>query len=98
MPTDNDDNLEFQFSRAGITNPMGKLLSELKTKVDPETDLAFRRLVHEAGTDVAGALRDWIFLKVHGRTFTDIVRDAEKVNRDKLFGTGPDGVLSKGQS
>ena len=97
MTSETDDQeLSLQMSRAGIACPMGKLFGELKTKVDCETDLAFRKLVNEAGTDVAGALRDWIYLKVHGKTFTDLMRDAEQVNRHKLFGTGPDGVLTGG--
>lgn len=92
QPTDDDC---IFFSRTGMDNPMGKLLDELKTKVDPDTALKFRKTVHEAGTDTAGALRDWVYLIAHGRTFTDICLDAAKVKRAKLFGTGPNEDLLK---
>lgn len=77
------------FSRNGMTAPMGTLIDELKTKVDPDTAAAFRKKVHECGTDSAGALRDWVYLVVHGKTFTDIKLAQEKVKRDALFGKGP---------
>lgn len=82
------------FSRNGLDNPMGKLLDELKTKVDPDTALKFRKVVHEAGTDAAGALRDWVYLIAHGKTFTDICLEAAQVKRAKLFRTGPNGVMT----
>lgn len=77
------------FSRTGIVAPMGTLLDELKTRVDPDTALEFRRQVHEAGTDAAGALRDWVYLVVHGKTYTDICLDEAKSKREALFGKGP---------
>lgn len=99
---DNGDDFEdagaLSFSRAAVNNPVGNLDFEIKTKVDGETFLMFTKLVNECGTDRAGALRDWVFLKSRGITFTDMVRHAEKVNRAALFGTGPDGVLSGGKS
>ena len=82
------------FSRNGLDNPMGKLLDELKTKVDPDTALKFRKVVHEAGTDAAGALRDWVYLIAHGKTFTDICLEAAQVKRSKLFSTGPVQVMT----
>lgn len=90
-PTDQDDDA---YSRTGMVPPMGTLLDDLKTKVDPDTAAAFRKLVAEAGTDVAGALRDWVYLKVHGKTYTDILLAEKKVNRDLLFGTGPIRALT----
>lgn len=81
------------FSRNGLDNPVGKLLDELKTKVDPETALKFRQIVHEAGTDAAGALRDWVYLIAHGKTFTDICLEAAQVKRRKLFSTGPNEAM-----
>jgi hypothetical protein len=95
MPTPTSDDDSVPFSRNGLDNPMGKLLDELKTKVDPDTALMFRKAVHEAGTDAAGALRDWVYLVAHGKTFTDICLDAAKVKRTKLFGTGPNEALPK---
>ena len=82
------------FSRNGLDNPMGTLLDELKTKVDSDTALKFRKLVHAAGTDTAGALRDWVYLIAHGKTFTDICLEAAQVKRAKLFGTGPNEAFS----
>lgn len=90
---DHEDAGALLYSRAAVNNPVGNLEFEIKTKVDGETFLMFNKLARESGTDRAGAVRDWIFLKTRGVTFTDMVRHAEKVNRDKLFGTGPDGVL-----
>lgn len=93
---DDDDIPDLMLSRAAVNNPVGNLEFEIKTKVDGETFLMFNKLARESGTDRAGAVRDWVFLKTRGVTFTDMVRHAEKVNRDKLFGTGPDGVLTGG--
>lgn len=87
-PDDSDDEQLFD-SRTGILSPTGTLTDELKTKVDDETGLAFRRLVREADMDVAGALRDFVYLKIHGKTWTDMRLDVSKVKRDKLFGIGP---------
>lgn len=95
---DTEDSGAIAFSRATVNNPVGNLDFEIKTKVDGETFLMFTKLVNECGTDRAGALRDWVFLKTRGETFTDMVRHAEKVNRAALFGTGPDGVLNGGKS
>lgn len=77
------------FSRSGAVPPMGTLIDELKTKVDPDTALAFRKKVHECGMDASGALRDWVYQVVHGKTYTDICVDAAKTKRDALFGKGP---------
>lgn len=95
-----DDNMIFQdndishddeqpaFARTGVISPTGPLTEPLKTFVDFETAEAFRRLANEAGMDVSGALRDWVFKLVHKKTFTEMVADAQKVKSDKLFGTG----------
>ena len=79
------------FSRTGAVSPMGTLIDELKTKVDPDTAAMFRKLVHEAGMDTAGALRDWVYKVVHDKTFTEIQIEAAKVKREALFGKGPNG-------
>jgi len=85
-----EDPIGFEaFARTGSLAPMGTLIDELKTKVDPDTAAAFRKLVHDAGMDTAGALRDWVYMLVHGKTFTEIQMDAVKVKRQALFGTGP---------
>ena len=67
---------------------MGKLLDDLKTKVDPDTALQFQQIVREAGTDVATALRDYVYNVVHGETFTDMCIREAKVKRDKMRSTG----------
>jgi hypothetical protein len=91
---DNDQIDKHAFARTGMVAPMGTLIDELKTKVDPDTAAAFRRKVNEVGTDTAGALRDWIYLVVHGKTFTDIQLEASKAKRDALFGKGPIEALT----
>jgi len=87
--TESDDDTLSAYGRTGMISPMGPLIDELKTKVDPDTAAKFRKLVHEAGMDNSGALRDWVYRLVHGKTYTEICLDAEKVKRDRLFGTGP---------
>lgn len=93
MPIDHEDQSHDEhaaFSRTGMVAPMGTLIDELKTKVDPETGAAFRRKVYDAGyKEYAGALRDWIYLVAHGKTYSDICVDASKNKREALFGTGP---------
>lgn len=80
------------FSRTGIDNPMGKLGDPIKTDVDFDTGAAFRKMTHEAHTTPSGLLRDFIYLQVHGKTFSDMVNDAAKVKRDRFFGPGRNGI------
>lgn len=87
----NDDSL--MFSRAAVNGPFGNLEHRISTDVDGETFLMFNKAVKEAGTDRAGAVRDWVYLIARGQTYTEFMRHAEKVNRDKLFGTAPMQVL-----
>lgn len=87
------DNDEVLFARNGMLSPLGTLTEEAKTKIDFETLQAFRTLVNDAGMDVSGALRDWIYLKVHGKTFTAFCVHAAEVKSQKLFGEGPNGGL-----
>lgn len=79
-------------SRTGTGSPMGTLIDDLKTKVDPDTGAKFRRMVNEVDMDTSGALRDWVYMLVHGKTYTEICMDALKVKRKALFGTGPIGA------
>lgn len=92
MSTPIDD--DCALSRTGMVGPMGTLIDELKTKVDPDTAAAFRRKVNECNTDPSGAIRDWVYLVVHGKTYTDILLDASKGKRDALFGKGPIEALT----
>jgi hypothetical protein len=87
--TDSEDDALSAYSRTGIVSPMGPLTDPLKTFVDFETAAIFRRKVNEAGTDTSGALRDWVYMIAHGKTFSEMVADAQKVKAQKLFGTGP---------
>ena len=91
MNTDNADDV--MFSRTGMVSPLGTLTEDAKTKIDFKTMEAFRALVNDAGMDVSGALRDWIYLKVHGQSFTDFCVHAAKVKSAKLFGEGPNDAL-----
>lgn len=75
------------FSRTPAS-AIGKMLDDLKTKVDPDTALQFQQIVREAGTDVAGALRDYVFSVVHGETFTDMVIREAEIKRDKMRSKG----------
>lgn len=77
------------FARTGSVSPMGTLIDELKTKVDPDTGAAFRQKAHDAGMDTASALRDWVYMLVHGKTFSQIQMDAVQLKREALFGEGP---------
>lgn len=82
----NDD---VMLSRTGMISPLGTLTEDAKTKIDFETLQQFRLLVNDAGMDVSGALRDWIYLKVHGKTFTAFCVHAAELKSAKLFSTGP---------
>lgn len=77
-----------QFSRTGIVAPLGTLTGELKTKVDSDTEAEFRRLCHEAGTDVSGALRNWVYKAVHGQTYDELVFQSMQRRASILFGQG----------
>lgn len=80
-------------SRTGIVSPIGTLTQELKTKVDAETEQEFRRLCANAGTDVAGALRNYVCKVVHGKTFDQLVHEAAQRRRLMLDAEGPIGDL-----
>jgi len=96
MTHDSNNPLAECFGRTGSLAPMGTLIDELKTKVDPDTAAAFRKLVHDAGMDTSGALRDWVYFVVHGKTFTQMQADAVQSKRAALFGKGPiQGLLKE---
>lgn len=85
--TEPDDDTLSAYARTGMA--IGLLDECLKTHTDHETAEKFRRIAREAGTDTSGALRDWVYKVVHGKTFTDMQFDAAKNKREELFGTGP---------
>ncbi|MDB5253879.1 MAG: hypothetical protein JWP27_3048, partial [Flaviaesturariibacter sp.] len=70
------------FSRKATIAPLGALTEPAKTYVDFDTMQAFRIMVNKAGMDVSSAMRDWIYLKVHGKSYTDICAEAAKVSTD----------------
>lgn len=68
-------------SRTGIVSPIGTLTEALQTKVDADTEAAFRRICAAAGMDVAGALRDYVCKVVHGRTYQELCFEASQRRR-----------------
>lgn len=81
-------------ARTGVLSPLGTLTQELKTKVDTETEEEFRRLCAKAGTDVSGALRNYVCKVVHGKTFDQLVAEAAQRKRLLLEVEGPIGALN----
>jgi antitoxin component of RelBE/YafQ-DinJ toxin-antitoxin module len=79
-------------SRTGVVSPIGTLTEELKTKVDASTEQAFRRICSEAGTDVSGALRNYVCKIVHGKSFDELVLEVSQRRRLMLAAEGPIGA------
>jgi hypothetical protein len=94
-PYTQDEDETTAYARTGVISPTGPLTEPLKTFVDFETAEKFRRILNETDMVVAGALRDWVFMVVHKKTFTEMVADAQKVKSAALFGTGPIEVQIK---
>lgn len=84
---------EVFFSRTGVVSPTGTLTNDLKTKVDPDTDIAFRQLCNQAGTDVAGALRNYVFELVHGKSYDEMVFESMQRRAVLLRTKGPNEGL-----
>lgn len=72
---DTENTTDPLLSRTGIVSPIGTLTEPLQTKVDADTEQAFRRICASAGTDVAGALRNYVCKVVHGKTFDELVHE-----------------------
>lgn len=87
-----DKNISPLLSRTGTVSPIGTLIADLKTKVDPDTEQAFRRICAEAGTDAAGALRNYVCKVVHGKTFDELVLESSQRRRLALGLEGPNGA------
>jgi hypothetical protein len=77
FPTDGDAP---HFAR-GIAGPLGKLDHDLKTKVDEHTHTLFLQQCALRGIDPSGALRDCVYLMVHGKSYRQMV--VEKVSHDE---------------
>lgn len=84
---------ELLLSRTGIQSPIGSLTEDVGTKVDIETKEAFRRICREAGTDAAGALRNYVCKVVHGKTFDELVQEQAQRRRLSFGLEEPNGVL-----
>lgn len=84
-------------SRTGIVSPLGTLTEPLQTKVDVDTEAAFRRICAQAGTDVASALRDYVCKVVHGKTFQELCFEASQRRRLQLCLEDSNGMLIGGQ-
>lgn len=90
MSDEETEAAELEYSRSASVGPFGNLEEPMKTHVDLETGLAFRRMCRDvSGGDTAKVLRNFIYLKVHGKTYDDFIEHASKSMRDKFFGTGP---------
>lgn len=85
-------------SRTGTVSPIGTLIADLKTKVDPDTEQAFRRICADAGTDAAGALRNYVCKVVHGKTFDQLVLESSQRRRLALGLEGPNEALIGAQA
>lgn len=80
MPDEDKNDLDsLQFAR-GIAGPLGKLDHDLKTKVDEHTHTLFLQQCAMRGIDTSAALRDCVYLMVHGKSYRQMVM--EKVSHD----------------
>jgi hypothetical protein len=79
--------------RTGVHSPIGTLTEPLQTKVDADTEQAFRRICAEAGTDAAGALRNYVCKVVHGKTFDELSFEASQRRRLMLSVEASNGNL-----
>lgn len=82
-------------ARPGVSSSTGKLDQKLSTTVDIDTEAAFKRKCAFAGTNISEAMRDWVFLQVHGRTFSEMQAESAKVRRDAFFGTDAEMVQNR---
>lgn len=64
----------------GIAGPLGKLDLDAKTKLDENTHRLYLQLCAMCQTDVSNDLRDYIYLRVYGKTFRQMA--LEKSNHD----------------
>jgi hypothetical protein len=70
--TDNDDT---PMHARGIAGPLGKLISEAKTKIDPITEELWLQHCANINSDTATLLRDFIYATVHKKTYRQMVVD-----------------------
>ncbi len=58
-------------------NPVEDLICAVKTHIGENTSDEFRLICRRAGTDVSGMLRNFICQKVHGKTFDELLAEAD---------------------
>lgn len=80
-------------SRTGFVGPYGPLVSEFKTRVDIDLELAFRRKCAEAGTDAASVIRNWINQAIRGETYDEACFHASQRRAQMLGLRGPNESL-----
>jgi hypothetical protein len=83
---------EPSFSRTGVQGPYGSLEGELKTKVDLDLEMEFRRKCAEAGTDHSSVLRNWVNEFIRGVSYDKAVADAMERRAQLLPRRGPNGA------
>lgn len=76
-----EDEHALLLSRTGVASPIGSLTEDVGTKVDADTKDAFKRICNEAGTDAAGAIRNYVCKVVHGKTFDELVLESSQRRR-----------------
>lgn len=59
----------------GVAGPLGKLVCDLKTKVDEHTDNLFRSHCAMVDSDSSAVLRDCVYALVHKRTYSQMVAE-----------------------
>lgn len=83
-----------------IHGPYGPLVCDLKTKVDIDLEMAFRRKCAEAGTDHSAVLRNWVNEFIRGTSYDKAVaHEVERrssVMRRKGPNEGPAPLVHEG--
>lgn len=87
-------------ARTGHVGPMGTLIADLKTKVDPETKEAFDRIARCTGGsngDASSAMRNYVYWVVHGKTYDKLCDEAAQRRRALLIPQGHvEGLMRPG--
>ena len=69
------DSNEIPMFARGIAGPLGKLIAEAKTKIDPITEELWLQHCANVNSDTATLLRDFIYATVHKKTYRQMVVD-----------------------
>ena len=68
----------------GISGPLGKLEQEAKTKLDEHTHRLYLQLCSMCQTDPSSDLRDYIYLRVYGKTFRQMALEKSNPDADRI--------------